>query len=248
LTLRSILASPLLATSVAAALSTRPSNEAPAEPYAPDADRDGPDTSAHSPEWLVHLLARLILFLLQNLRAIGLRRRSVQYAWCHTRPDLVPGSAQHMAAVIRGAFGNSIAWMCLYNGIGPGHRNWPELSRAILAFGGSLRAFRPGRPAMGLPWWGNPHVMPGLPAEARETPAAGALAALLARDADDDAPAQAPPTAAAPAPQCAPTPASWHRPLAHAGSDPPTGPPCRPELPLLSCLMHGAGARPAPPF
>jgi hypothetical protein len=196
----------------------------PAEAYAPDADRDGPDASAHSPEWLVHLLARLILLLLGLLRAGRNRRTARSRAWCQLRPDLVAGSTQHMAAAIRGAFGNSIAWMCLYNGIGPGHRDWPELSRAILAFGGSLRAFRAGRPAMGLPWWENPYVMPGLPPEARETPAAGALAALLARDAaDDDAPAPAPQAAAAPEP--VPMPASWRPPLAHAATGPPTGPP-----------------------
>ncbi|HVC59633.1 MAG TPA: hypothetical protein VND19_04610 [Acetobacteraceae bacterium] len=197
----------------------------PAEAYAPDEDRVGPDapTRNHLPDPIIRLLTRLILLLLELLRAGRSRRTDRSHAWCHMRPDLEPGSTQHVAALIRGAFGNSIAWMCLYNGIGPGHRDWPELSRAILAFGGSLRAFRPGRPAMGLPWWGNPYVMPGLPAEARETPAAGALAAVLERDAPGAAPASAPHAAAAPAP--AQMPASWRPPLAHAATGPPTGPP-----------------------
>ena len=37
--------------------------KAPAEAYAPDADRAGPDAFAPPPEWLVHILAMLILFL-----------------------------------------------------------------------------------------------------------------------------------------------------------------------------------------
>jgi hypothetical protein len=149
--------------------------------------------------------------------------------------DLQPGSAEHVAALIRGAFGNTIAWMCLYDGIGPGHCDWPALSRAILAFGGSLRAFDPGRrdrPAMGQPWWGNPYVMPGLPAPRREMPAAGALAALLERDGADGASAPAgaaalaPPAAAAgPEPGSAAMPTSWRSPTARVATGPPTGPP-----------------------
>jgi hypothetical protein len=205
----------------------RARHTSPAETDAPDQDRVGPDAPAHNPlrEPLVRLLARLILLLLEYLRACRDHRTNRSRAWCDERPDLEAGSAQHVAAVIRGAFGHSIAWMCLYNGIGPGHRNWPELSRAILAFGGSLRAFRSGRPAMGLPWWGNPYVMPGVPAEQRETPAAGALAALLARDAPANASAPAPHAAATPEPDSAPTPASWRPPLARVAIGPPTGPP-----------------------
>jgi len=177
----------------------------------------------------------LIQYMLRRMLAARLRNARLR-AWCHERPDLEPGSAQHVAALIRGAFGNTIAWMCLYDGIGPGHRDWPALSRAILAFGGSLRAFDPGRlgrPAMGQPWWGNPYVMPGLPAPQRETPAAGMLSALLARDAAEAA--SAPDGGAAPAPHAAaasepeadpaPMPTSWRSPIARVGTGPPTGPP-----------------------
>src|SRR5580658_8348985 len=189
----------------------------PAGACSPDADRTGEDASAGLPEWLVQLIAMLLQYMLRRMRAVRLQNARLR-AWCHERPDLQPGSAQQLAAFLRGAFGNTIAWMCLYDGIGPGHRDWPTLSRAILAFGGSLRAFDPsrrGRPAMGQPWWGNPYVMPGLPAPQRETPAAGALAALLERDAADGASgaagaaAPAPHAAAAPESDSAPMPASW---------------------------------------
>ena len=45
---------------------------APTEAYAPDADRAGAD--APVPEWIARLLALLIRFMLQHLRAIRLRR------------------------------------------------------------------------------------------------------------------------------------------------------------------------------
>ena len=206
----------------------------PAGAASSDADRTGEAALAHLPEWLVHLIAMLLHYMLRRVLAARMRNAQLR-AWCHERPDQEPGSAQHLAALIRGAFGNSIAWMCLYDGIGPGHRDWPELSRAILAFGGSLRAFDPGRrgrPAMGHPWWGNPYVMPGLPAPQRETPAAGVLSALLARDAADGASAPAgtaapAPHAAAAAPEldAAPMPASWRSPVARVATGPPTGPP-----------------------
>ena len=206
----------------------------PAGACSPDADRTGEAASARLPEWLVQLIAMLLHYLLRRMRAVRLRNAQLR-AWCRERPDLEPGSAEHVAALIRGAFGNTIAWMCLYDGIGPGHREWPALSRAILAFGGSLRAFDPGRrdrPAMGQPWWGNPYVMPGLPAPRRETPAAGALAALLERDGADGASAAAgaaapaPHAAVAPGPEpaAAPMPASWRSPIARVATGPPTGP------------------------
>ena len=199
----------------------------------PDADRAGEDALAHLPEWLAQLIAMLLHYMLRRMHAVRWQNARLR-AWCHERPDLEPGSAQHVNALIRGAFGNTIDWMCLFDGIGPGHCDWPALSRAILAFGGSLRAFDPdrrGRPAMGQPWWGNPYVMPGLAAPQRETPAAGALAALLECDTADGAFAlagaasPAPCDAAAPEPDSAPMPASWRAPIARVATGPPTGPP-----------------------
>ena len=119
---------------------------APAEAYAPDADRAGPDAPAHPPEWLVRCLALLIFFLLEHLHAVRLRRSRRLPSWWQDRPDLPAGSAQAEAASIRGPFGNAIAWMCRRRGIGPGHTDWPELSRAIVAFGGSVKGFRAGAP------------------------------------------------------------------------------------------------------
>ena len=204
----------------------------PAGACSPDADRTGEVAPARLPEWLVQLIAMLLHTMLRRMRAARWRTARLR-AWCHERPDLESGSAQHVAALIRGAFGNTIAWMCLYEGIGPGHRDWPALSRAILAFGGSLRAFDPSRrdrPAMGQPWWGNPYVMPGLAAPQRATPAAGMLSALLARDTGEAASAPAgaawpaPHAAAAPEPDAAPMPASWRSPIARVATGPPTGP------------------------
>ncbi len=125
---------------------------APADAYAPGADRDGTNASARLPEWLVHLMALVIRFIVEHSLAARTRRFSLP-SWWHYRPDLPPGSVQQLAASRRGAFGNAIAWMCRRRGIGPGHPDWPELSRAIVAFGGSVAGFRAGLPACGLQWW-----------------------------------------------------------------------------------------------
>src|ERR1700733_14698265 len=134
---------------------------APAEAYIPDANRAGPAALAHQPDWFVHCLARLIVFLLQHLLVARQGRSRRLQTWSDDRPDLPAGSTQAEAASIRGPFGRSIAWMCRRHGIGPGHKDWPELSRAIVAFGGSVAGARPGMPALGLLWWENPNVMPG---------------------------------------------------------------------------------------
>ena len=222
---------------------------APAKAYAPDTDRAGPD--AHSPERLARWLALLILFLLEPLNGVRLLRSRRLASWWQDRPDLPPGSAQEEAASIRGEFGIAIAWMCRRRGIGPGHPDWPDLSRAIVAYGGSVARFRAGLPACGLQWWDNPNVVPGMTGETVATPAATAMAALLQRQAAADAP---PPVMhavpAAPGPALFPAsrlPASWRPVLARAGPGSPTGPPGCPGLPTLSCLTTGAGAWPAPP-
>src|ERR1700733_11662559 len=122
----------------------------PAKAYAPDADRAGPEGPTCRPDWLLHCLALLILFMLRRLLALrspGSHRRP---SWWQDRPDLPAGSAQEEAAAVRGPFGNAIAWMCRRHGIGPGHKDWPELSRAIVAFGGSVKGARAGVPASGL--------------------------------------------------------------------------------------------------
>ncbi len=221
---------------------------APAQAYAPYADRAGPDALARSPEWLVHWLALLIFFLLEPSKAVRLLRSGrLARSWWHDRPDLPAGSAQAEAASVRGPFGRSIRWMCLRHGIGPGHKEWPELSRAIVAFGGSLDGFRAGAPPCGLQWWENPGVVPGMVFHGFGAPAAS----LLEQQAVANAPPPAPNVMQAEAAHTR-LPASWlaasvRQIFARAGPCPPTGPPGCPGLPTLSCLMHGAGAWPAPP-
>jgi hypothetical protein len=225
----------------------------PADAYATDADRAGPEESAHSPpEWLVRLLAQLIFFLLQHVQGMRLRRCRRMYPWWRDRPDLPAGSAQGEAASVRGPFGRSIAWMCHRHGVGPGHPDWPELSRAIVAFGGSLKGFRAGAPPCGLYWWENPGAVPGM-VHGFGAPAA---TTLLQRQAIANAALPAPRATQAQAAHAeaahARLPAPWlsvsaQQFFARAGPGPSTGPPGCPGLPTLSCLTHGAGAWPAPP-
>ena len=189
----------------------------PAEADSPDADRAGPD--ARLPEWVVLLLTLVIRCIMHASRS----RRSRLPSWWHARPDLPPGSIQALAASIRGEFGNAIVWMCRRRGIGPGHPDWPELSRAIVTFGGSIKGFRPGLPACGVQWWENPDIVPGMIGETEATPAADALASLLSRQAVANTPPPAPIVESAAAkPVLLPT---IRRVLARASTGPPTGPP-----------------------
>ena len=193
------------------------------EAYSPDADRAGPDASATLPDWLVHLLTRIIFFLLEHGLATWRPRAPSVLSWCHDRPDLPPGSAQAEAASIRGPFGRAIEWMCRRRGLGPGHPNWPVLRCAIVAFGGSVQGFRPGLPACGLQWWENPEILPGAIGEIRPTPAAAAMARLLSRQAE-----AAPPPALTIVPAAAEPaePPALRRPVpARLSTGPPTGPP-----------------------
>jgi hypothetical protein len=227
----------------------------PTEAYAPDTDRTSAEASVQMPEWLVHFLATLILFLLEHAYAARLNRCRRLQSWPDDRPDLPAGSTQSEAASIRGPFGRAIAWMCRRHGVGPGHKDWPELSRAIVAFGGSVKGFRAGAPPLGLQWWDNPNIVPGM-IPGLGVPAANA--SLLERQAVANTPLAAPAEMQADA-RYAALPASWlpvswlaasvsvRQVFARAGPGPSTGPPRRPEQPILSCLMHGAGARLAPP-
>jgi hypothetical protein len=162
-----------------------------ADAASPDPDRDGPDAPNHLPEWLVHLIALLIYSILK--RILAARGIPMVPAWLSERPDLPPGSIQALAASIRGPFGNVIARMCRQLGIGPGHPQWLDMSRAIVAFGGSLKGFRAGAAALPVAWWENDAIVPGLGRAQTAAPTATAL--LLAR--------QALANAAPPAPQAA---------------------------------------------
>ena len=211
----------------------------PPDAYLPDANRTAREARDQSPERLARYLALLILFLLEPWNAVRLvrsgRLASFLYpAWWHDRPDLPAGSAQAYFASVRGAFGNSIRWMCLRHGIGPGHKDWPELSRAIVAFGASLDGFRAGAPPCGLLWWENPGVIPGIVLDPGFGAFAPATASPLLQDVADSAP---------PAPRVmhaeathARLPASWlpasvRQIFARAGPGPSTGPPGCPVMP-----------------
>jgi len=217
---------------------------APAKAYAPYDYRAGPD--ARSAEWLAHWLALLIFFLLDPFNAVRLLRSGRLTSRWHDRPDLPAGSAQDEAASIRGSFGSAIAWMCLRHGIGPGHPEWPELSRAILAFGGSLKRFRAGLPPLGLQWWENPNVVQGfIVGIGAPASATAATDALLQRQAAAEAPAPALHVVQAEAAH-ARSPASWsaasvRQIFARAGPGPSTGPPNCPRLP--TAIMSDARGR-----
>jgi|SRR5581483_2420719 len=224
----------------------------PPDAFPTDADRHGITASAPQPDRLVQLLAMLILFLLRT--GLGMRRcraaTSLLPAWMRERPDLPAASAMALAASIRGGFGNAIAWMCMRRGIGPGHPDWPYLAHSIVAFGGSLQRVDGRRYPM--QWWESRWIAPAVVGPEPEAPSAAAL--LLAQAASAAEPAWQ--AAGAPARQAAPAglrqarvPAAatlaWLRAFVRAGTGPPTGPP---RLPMPSCLQHGAGPRPAPPY
>jgi hypothetical protein len=196
----------------------------PADADSPDADRAGPDASARLPEWLVHFIARFIHFMLKRMLAAQLRRSKLPY-WRDDRADLQPGSAQSEAAAVRGHFGNAIAWMCRRRGIGPGHPDWPELSRAIVAFGGSVKRFRAGMPALGLQWWENPNIVPGMIGETAAAPAATAMALLLSREAAAAAASPAPKTIVRSEAERVLPPVFRRQGNVRTATGPPTGPP-----------------------
>jgi hypothetical protein len=208
----------------------------PVQVYTPPADRAGSEARAQSPEWLAHWLALLIFFLHQPLNAVRLLLSGrLGSSWPHDRPDLPAGSAQAYFASVRGQYGNSIRWMCIRHGIGPGHKDWPELSRAIVAFGGRLDGFRAGAPPRGLEWWENPGVIPGVVLVPGFGACAPATTSLVAQQAAANAPAPAAKVAQAVAAH-ARLPASWFAPpvrqvFARAGPGPSTGPPRGPGLP-----------------
>jgi hypothetical protein len=186
----------------------------------------------------------LIFFIQAPWSAIRMYRSGRLWAWWpDNRPDLPAGSAQSEAASVRGNFGTAIRWMCLRHGIGPGHKDWPELSRAIVAFGGSLKGFRAGRPAFGLQWWENPNIVPGMSTDCNKAIAPTAL--LLEQDALAHALPAVPKVMQAEAAH-ARLPAAWlsaarQHVLARAGPGPSTGPPDCPGL--LTFLMSDARGR-----
>jgi hypothetical protein len=205
----------------------------PADAYPPDPDRAGRAVSASTPEWVVYFVARLMLFLIRHLAAFRRRQTARMPSWWVTVPEYAPGSAQELAASLRGAFGNLITTMCWLDGIGPGHKDWPYLSRTIVAFGGSVRLLDGRRHPRS--WWNRPEIVPGLNGDLPEHPtAASLLAQRLAADALLPVPVSG--LATAPYAQAAHgciahamLPALWRQVFARAATGPPvragTGPP-----------------------
>ncbi|HTB47099.1 MAG TPA: hypothetical protein VK741_26010, partial [Acetobacteraceae bacterium] len=101
----------------------------------------------------------------------------------------------------------------------------------------------------GLYWWENPNIVPGM-SRGFSAPATATAAPLQLQDVANAAPPA--PNAMQAEAAHARVPASWfstsvRQVFARAGPGPSTGPPRCPGLPFSSCLMHGAGAWPAPP-
>ena len=209
-----------------------------AHAYAPFADGVRPEARPQSREWLVHWLALLLFFLHEPLKAFRLLRSGrAGPAWWHDRPDLPAGSAEAYFASVRGHFGNSIRAMCIRHGIGPGHKDWPEVSRAIVAFGSSVEGFRAGTPPKGLLWWENPGVIPGVVLVPGFSAYAPAPVALVARLVAADAPAAGAEGRTGRGRACAfgciVAAGVWADVFARAGPGSATGPPICPGLSIL---------------
>ena len=211
-----------------------PAHTVPAEAYSPDADRAGPATAARLPELLLEFLTLLIRSMLRQCLGAWSPRGRLLPSWWVTLPDCVPGSTQELAASIRGPIGHAMAHMCRYLGFGPEHKDWPYLSRSILAFGGSLAGVdgrKYPRPCLETHWIIPAVIGPDAPA----TPTAASL--LAAPLAATEPPLAAQPVPAGVGPAVSPAPV---RPvLARAATGPPTGPP--PDRGLQICHARCTG-------
>ena len=152
----------------------------PADACAPDTDRAGPDAPARLPEWLVHLIALVIRFILQRSFAESSRHAWLP-SWYNYRLDLAVrlGAATRRVETWRVRQRHRLSVPPPRHR--PSHPEWPSLSRAIVAFGGSIKGFRRGLPACGLQWWENPDIVPGILGATACPPAADAMALLLSR-------------------------------------------------------------------
>jgi len=167
--------------------------------YSPDADRAGPDASVRLRDGIVRFLVLVAFLVREHWLAIRQYCAGTRPSSCY-RSDLPPDSAQQPAASLPAAFGNALAWICRRRGVAPGHHDWLQPSRAIMAFGstknglrpananfahqanvafgGDTKSSRPGQPACGLKSCKNPSILPGAIGDIAETPAAPATALL----------------------------------------------------------------------
>jgi len=135
----------------------------PTDAASPGTNRVRRSASARRIEALRDIVAMLILVL--RVCILGRRPGRLLPSWWIDLPDEPISCAHALAMSLRGSFGAVIVRMCCQRGIGPGHPDWPELSRAIVAFGGSLEMPRRyaeqgcvSRPE----WWENHWVSPAV--------------------------------------------------------------------------------------
>ena len=117
---------------------------APAHACSPDTVQDGIVASARLQQWLAHLIALLVRFIVERSQTGRSRRVIRLLSSCNNRPDLPPGAAQQIAVAPCGQRGKASARMCLRRDIA--HPNPPEICSAIIARGRSVPKVRSSRP------------------------------------------------------------------------------------------------------
>ena len=140
-----------------------------AEAHAPDADRAVPNAPAQIPGWLVHLLALLLLLAQAGLSPVPAvtflpsRQGSTTGRTCRSPRRRLCRIDPRCQAI-------AIARMCLRRGFGPGHRDRPEMSRAIVAFRGSAEGSAPAFRSAACNGGKEREIVPGMIGMARAAP------------------------------------------------------------------------------
>jgi hypothetical protein len=211
----------------------------PVEAYFPDADRGEPDETCQVPTWVIHLLARLIIFMLEHVYGLCLDDEGRLVPVGQDGQNLPMGLVQANAASIRNPFRSSIVWMCHCHGIGQGQENWQELSDVIMAFGDGVDGFAADVPVSWLPWRDNACVVPaksnGFGTQAASLSALLAVATVLPPASNETHAKHAHGKLPASCLAASWLPASVRQVFARAGPGPSTGPPRWPGL--LSVMM-----------
>ena len=76
----------------------------PVEAYFPDEDRGEPDETCQVPTWVIHCLARLIIFMLEHVYGLRLDDEGRLVPVGQDGQNLLLGSVQAEAASIRSPF------------------------------------------------------------------------------------------------------------------------------------------------
>jgi hypothetical protein len=188
-------------------------NTVPTEAYAPDPDRDDPDSPDLMPEWLAYLIALVIVFLLEQFQALRQRPARRLPSKPVDRPVSPRDSAQPSAASIRSQSDHATARTRRGRDATP---EYPDLSRTRAALLEKLRqsdvdpAVLSQLEALG--------IVPGLTGpNTAATPVLSPLCVAKIR--------RAPRRLAPAGPQRALSPAPRRQMLARSSTGPPTGPP-----------------------